>query len=144
MATVIESVSALDAALKRCNNRPGVIYFRADWVAPCKQCDAVIKALAEQNKGVVFMQVEAESVPDASKRFEIASVPTFVILENGNESRRINGALIPELTKTVAELAKTAPAPTNDTPTSSADLEDRLRSLVKQVYTATLDGIGHA
>ena len=47
MATVIESVSALDAALKRCNNRPGVVYFRADWVAPCKQCDAVIKALAE-------------------------------------------------------------------------------------------------
>jgi hypothetical protein len=34
--------------------------------------------------------------------------------QNGNESRRINGDLIPELTKTVAELAKTAPAPTNE------------------------------
>ena len=54
---VIESESALNAALKGCANRPAVVYFRADWVAPCKQMDVVIKALAAQHKGVVFLQV---------------------------------------------------------------------------------------
>lgn len=57
-----------------------VLNFWAPWAEPCQQMNQVTKELAEKYTSVVFLQIEAESLPDISETFDIEAVPSFILL----------------------------------------------------------------
>ena len=60
--------------------RVSVLYFYADWAEPCASMTQVVRALAEANPTVLFLQVEAEALPEISESFEVDAVPYTILL----------------------------------------------------------------
>ena len=60
--------------------RISVLYFYADWAEPCASMSQVVRALAEANPSVLFLQIEAEALPEVSESFEVDAVPYTILL----------------------------------------------------------------
>ena len=68
-----------------------VLYFTADWCNPCKKVKPIVEEI-NQDSTVKFKIVDVDLEIDLAKSFEIASVPTFILIEDGNVINRISGA----------------------------------------------------
>ncbi|KAL7753136.1 glutaredoxin [Sorochytrium milnesiophthora] len=123
-----------------------VLYFWADWAPQCAQMTEVFAELAKlHGQHLSFVSIEAEELPDTSEQFEIAAVPSFVVVKrDGQVVERVSGADAPELTAVVgrhaakakAQAGVSASSVTTTTATTGADgstagdMEARLRQLV--------------
>ena len=68
-----------------------VLYFTADWCNPCKKVKPIVE---EMNRESItkFQLIDVDSEMELVKRFEIRSVPTFILIEDGKEIKRTTGA----------------------------------------------------
>jgi thioredoxin-like negative regulator of GroEL len=69
-----------------------VFYFTADWCNPCKKVKPVVEELNRENLGTMFYIIDADIETELAKKFEIRSVPTFILMQDGVEINRITGA----------------------------------------------------
>jgi thiol-disulfide isomerase/thioredoxin len=68
-----------------------VLYFTADWCNPCQRTRPVADEL--KRDGLVdFIFVDADTEIKLLEEFGIRSVPTYVLIEDGKEVKRMNGA----------------------------------------------------
>ena len=68
-----------------------VLYFTAEWCNPCKRVRPIAEEL-DRDGLIKFQYVDADENAELCKKFEIKSIPTFILIEDGNEVRRTNGA----------------------------------------------------
>lgn len=64
--------------------------FSASWCGPCKMFAPVFEEFSASNDMNCF-SVDVDSNPGLSKEFGVMSVPTIVLLKDGNEIKRHNG-----------------------------------------------------
>ena len=68
-----------------------VLYFTAEWCNPCQRTRPVAEEL--KRDGLIdFVFVDADSEIELLEQFGIKSVPTYILLEDGKEVKRMNGA----------------------------------------------------
>jgi putative thioredoxin len=91
-------------------NRPVVVDFWADWCGPCKSLMPILEKLANEHAGAFLLaKVNADEQQMISSQFGVRSLPTVMIMQNGQPIDGFNGAL-PEVQ--VRELlAKHLPQP---------------------------------
>lgn len=71
-----------------------VLYFWADWCGPCKTLGPLLTKICEEQK-IELTKIDAEEdSKNLVKEYGVQSLPTFVILKDGKESKRQVG-LIP-------------------------------------------------
>lgn len=68
-----------------------VLYFTADWCNPCKKVKPIVEEL-NRDSTTKFQLVDVDSEMELAKRFEIRSVPTFILIKDGKEIKRTTGA----------------------------------------------------
>ena len=69
-----------------------LIDFYADWCGPCKMLAPVIEELArEVEPGVLVGKVNVDEAPGIASRFGVMSIPTVVVLKDGEEKQRTVG-----------------------------------------------------
>ena len=66
-------------------------YFSATWCGPCKVFKPVMNEIAGKGYHVEFIDID--SLSDLAQQYNVRSVPTVVIEENGKEVNRIIGAV---------------------------------------------------
>ena len=66
------------------------IQFSATWCGPCKTLTKTIDSNAEK-LSVEFYKVDLDDNSDLASEFNIKSVPTILLFENGLETKRIIG-----------------------------------------------------
>jgi thioredoxin 1 len=68
-----------------------VLYFTADWCNPCKKVKPIVE---EINKDSItkFQMIDVDLEMELTKRFEVRSVPTFILTKDGKEIKRTTGA----------------------------------------------------
>lgn len=74
---------------------PGVVLvdFYADWCGPCKKQGAVLKELeqtATANKALM-VKVNVDKHPELAKKFQVAALPTILVLKEGKIVDRQKG-----------------------------------------------------
>ena len=67
-----------------------VFYFTTDWCGPCKKTRPIVEDMKKD--GFDFQIIDADYEQLLVKRFEVKSVPTFILFENEKEIDRITGA----------------------------------------------------
>ncbi len=68
-----------------------VIDFWAPWCGPCKLFGPTFKEVSEEIKGMKFYKVNTDEDQDLATKFEIRSIPTVLILKDGEEVDRFSG-----------------------------------------------------
>ncbi len=69
-----------------------ILYFTADWCNPCKKVKPIVEELNRESADVKFQVIDADLELELVKSFEVRSVPTFIVLEDGVEIKRTSGA----------------------------------------------------
>ncbi|MEM3641201.1 MAG: thioredoxin [Candidatus Bathyarchaeia archaeon] len=73
-----------------------LIDFWADWCAPCRMIAPIIEELAREYAGKVLVgKINVDENPETAERFQIFSIPTILVMKNGEEIDRIVG-LVPK------------------------------------------------
>jgi thioredoxin 1 len=72
---------------------PVLVDFYADWCGPCHAIAPTIEALSDEFEGrVKFVKVDVDSNQEVASRYEIMSIPTIMLFENGKVEDSIVGA----------------------------------------------------
>ncbi len=69
-----------------------ILYFTAEWCNPCKKVRPIVEELNRESADIRFQIVDADSEIDLVKSFEVRSIPTFILIEDGKEIKRLSGA----------------------------------------------------
>jgi thioredoxin 1 len=67
-----------------------VFYFTADWCGPCKRVRPIVEELTKD--GYSFQIIDVDIEKELVEKFEISSVPTFILFKNEKSVKRISGA----------------------------------------------------
>lgn len=60
-----------------------VIDFWATWCVPCKMMAPVVEEVAKDYPDVKVCKVNVDEEPELSNAFKIVSIPTIVVIKNG-------------------------------------------------------------
>lgn len=75
------------------DGRPVLLDFYAEWCGPCRMVAPEIEKLAEENKDIVVGKVNVESERALAQKFRVASIPTLIVLKDGEVVNRSVGAI---------------------------------------------------
>lgn len=73
---------------------PVLVDFYADWCGPCKMMAPIVNELAEEYAGRMKIgKVNVDESPESAAKFRVMSIPTIVILVNGEVKDTVVGAV---------------------------------------------------
>src|SRR3989338_770257 len=83
-----------DTFKKEVLDHQGVVLvdFYADWCGPCKVVAPILDELSEKYKDVLFAKVDVDKNQDLASKYSIFSIPTFLIIKNGEVKNQFVGA----------------------------------------------------
>ena len=70
-----------------------LVDFFASWCGPCKMLSPIIDEIAKENSDIQVYKVNIDEELELTELFNIQSVPTLVVIENGKTIDRNSGLL---------------------------------------------------
>ncbi len=63
-----------------------LIDFYADWCGPCKMVSPIVDAIAEEQDKYKICKVNVDEESELAAAFSVMSIPTLVVMKNGEVS----------------------------------------------------------
>ena len=90
---IIELTDNTFAELATGAELPVLVEFSARWCGPCKMLAPVLHELAnEQSEQLRVAQIDVDENPETTRRYDVMSMPTLILLVDGREEMRLVGA----------------------------------------------------
>ena len=70
-------------------------YFTATWCGPCQRFKPIMQEVANEGHSVQFIDIDSQE--DFARQYNVRSVPTVIIEQNGSEVNRLIGASTKEV-----------------------------------------------
>ena len=83
------------------NYKNVVFYFYASWMPFHKKMLTMIDKMENKYNNLTFYAIDVDNLKKITKRFNIDSVPTVLIIIDGKEEKRINGLIMTSAFKSV-------------------------------------------
>ena len=68
-----------------------LVDFYADWCGPCKMLAPIIQEIANENENIKVVKVNIDEAQDLAEKYDVMSIPTTVVIKNGQEIDRTVG-----------------------------------------------------
>ena len=72
-------------------DRPVLMDFYADWCGPCRMVAPIVESIASENPQYIIGKVNVDEEPELARKFGIISIPTLVVMKNGNLVNKATG-----------------------------------------------------
>ncbi|MBQ7000041.1 MAG: thioredoxin [Oscillospiraceae bacterium] len=66
--------------------------FWAPWCGPCRMVVPLVEEIAKERPDIKVGKINVDENPELAQRFGVMSIPTLVVMENGNVLRQERGA----------------------------------------------------
>ena len=76
-----------------------LVDFYADWCGPCKMMSPIIDQIAEEMPNVKVGKVNVDSNGELAMKYGVSSIPTIIIIKNGNVTKTFIGVTEKEVIK---------------------------------------------
>ncbi len=70
-----------------------LVDFYADWCGPCKMLSPIVDEVAEEKGDIKFVKVNVDEAQDVAFKYQIMSIPTLVVIQDGKEVKRSVGLI---------------------------------------------------
>lgn len=74
-------------------DKPVLVDFWAAWCGPCRRVSPILDELADELADVTIGKLNVDENPDVAFQFQVQSIPTFILFQNGEVKDRMMGAM---------------------------------------------------
>lgn len=66
--------------------------FYADWCGPCRMVSPLVDEIAEENQQYLVGKINVDEEPQLAQAFGVTTIPTLVVMKNGQIVEQSSGA----------------------------------------------------
>ena len=73
--------------------QPVLVDFWAPWCGPCRVVAPVLEEIAGEREDLKIVKLNIDENQQTAANYQIMAIPTMLLFRNGQEAKRIQGAL---------------------------------------------------
>ena len=74
------------------SSKPILLDFYADWCGPCRMVSPIVDEIADERDDIIVGKINVDEEPDLAGEFGVFSIPTLIVMKNGEVVNQAAGA----------------------------------------------------